>query len=213
MIQVVSRSDIFKQSVFVDNQIAIEQQAIHRTINQQDADEIAYTMPLLDHLLTLQPQSKALDGFCVLAYDAETKEDYESNFPSIMVNFFAELKINELYLLTTCKTDWKDFEFSNKAIKKRFFRIVNQQTNAVGFLLSVSDLLEMLPLFFNTHPDHPHINLIPSQEGVSISMLLCKDGNFHTLFDERIQMQIQAAAAETGLCMGSFEICQLYKNN
>jgi len=40
MMKALSRSDIFKQSVFVDNQIALEQQSTYRTINQDDPDEV-----------------------------------------------------------------------------------------------------------------------------------------------------------------------------
>ena len=52
----LSRTVIFNQSVFVDNQIAFEQQAINRTINRDDPDEVAYMMPFLDHLLAFRPR-------------------------------------------------------------------------------------------------------------------------------------------------------------
>lgn len=213
MIQPVSRSDIFKQSVFVDNQIAFEQQTTYRTINRDDPDEVAYMMTFLDHLQAFQPQSKQLDGFCVLAYAAETKGEYENNFPLAMIDFFAQLKIEQLILLTEIKIDWKDYVFENNQKQKYFLSMVNDQTNGVGLSLQVKDLPEILPLFFHAHPDHTHINLMPAAGDVPINLLLCKDGNFHTLFDESIHEQLKAAACEAGLMMGSYEVCHSFRNN
>lgn len=213
MMQALSRSDIFKQSVFVDNQIAFEQQSTYRTINQDDPDEVEYMMPFLDHLQAFQPQPEPLDGFCVLAYGVETKEDYENNFPLVMVDFFTRLKIEQVYLLTECKNDWKDFVFENEEKQKRFLTQINGQTNGVGFLITVKDLPDILPIFFFAHPDHPHICLISPEGDIPIDLFICKDGNLHTLFDERNYEQLKAAAEGAGLYMGSYEVCQLYKNN
>ena len=213
MLQPLTRSDIFQQSIFVDNQIAFAQQATYRTVNQDDPDEVAYMMPFLDHLQAFQPQQKSLDGFCVLAYAAETKEDYEANFPLVIVNFFTRLKIEELYLLTECKNDWKGFVFENKEKRERFLSMINDQTNEVGFLVTVKDLPDILPLFFFKHPDHPHICLIPPEGDIPVDMFLCKDGNLHMLFDEGNYGQLKAAAEGAGLYMGSYEVCHLYRNN
>jgi hypothetical protein len=213
MIQPLSRSDMFKQSVFVDNQIAHAQQATYRTINQDDPAELAYMMPFLDHLQAFDPQLKPLDGFCVLAYAAETKQEYENNFSLVMADFFARLKIEELYLLSECKIDWNEYEFENNQKKKRFLRILEGKTQAVGLHLNVKDLPDVLPLFFCTHPDHPHIILIPPVGDVPIDIFLCKDGNFHTLFAESDYGQLKQAAEAAGLYMGGYEVCHLYRNN
>lgn len=213
MMQVLSRSDIFKKSVFVDNEIAFEQQATYRSINHDDADEIAYMIPFLDHLQAFNPQRQPLDGFCVLAYEAETKQDYEDNFPGVMVDFLTRLNINQLILITVIKIDWMDFVFENKEKHKLFMGIVNDQTNAVGLQLEVKDLPEVLPLFFYSHPDHPHINLMPLAGNVSINLLLCKDGNFHTLFDASIIEELKDAADSAGLMTGGYEVCHNIKNN
>lgn len=159
------------------------------------------------------PAGKPLDGFCVLAFDSENPADYINNFTGALVEFFTRLKINNLVLITKCKHDWKDYAFENNEKKQAFFSLLDGPTDGVGFRLNVNNLPEILPLFFNTHPDHPHINLIPPEGDVPINMLLCKDGNLHTLFDEKIQGQIAPAAEATGLYMGSFEVCQFYKNN
>ncbi len=213
MMQVFSRVDIFKNAAFVDNQIALAQQASYKTVNHDDVDELAYTMPFLDHLEAFYPVPKQLDGFCVLAYGAKTKEDYENNFPLLMVDFFTALKIEQVYILTEIKTEWRDVVFENKEKYAAFLTMVNDQTNAVGFLVQVKDLPEILPLFFFTHPDHPHINIIPPQGDIAISQFLCKDGNLHTLFNEKNYEQLKSAANMAGLFMGSFEVCQLYNNN
>ncbi len=212
MMRVFSRDDIFKNAAFVDNQIALAQQAIYRTVNHDDVDELAYTMSFLDHLQAFHPVQKKLDEFCVLAYDAKTKEDYENNFPLVMVKFFTALKIEQVYILTEIKTDWMDTVFENKEKYAAFLTMVNHQKNAVGFLVQVKDLPVILPLFFFTHPDHPHINIIPPQGDIAIDQFLCKDGNLHTLFEEKNYEQLKAAANLAGLFMGSFEVCQLYNN-
>lgn len=211
--QVLTRSAIFTQSIFIDNQIALAQQATYRTINQEDADEVAYMTPFLDHLEAFGPQHKPLNGFCVLAYAAASKQDYENNFSLVLVDFFTRLKIEVLYLLTECKIDWNEYEFENKEKQKRFLTLINGQANGVGFLITVKDLPDILPIFFFAHPDHPHINLIPPAGDILVDMFLCKDGNLHTLFDERNYEQLKAAAEGAGLYMGSYEVCQLYKNN
>jgi len=72
--QALSRSAIFKRSVFVDNQIALAQQATYRTINQDDADEMAYMMPFLDHLQAFDPQQKSLNGFVYWLIRQKTKK-------------------------------------------------------------------------------------------------------------------------------------------
>ena len=211
--QALSRSAIFKRSVFADNQIALAQQATYRTINQDDADEVAYMTPFLDHLQAFHPQPESVNEFCVIAYAAETKRDYENNFPLVMVDLFKRLKIGELYLLTECKNDWKEYEFENKEKQKRFLSMLDGKTHAIGLQFKITDLPDVLPLFFYTHPQYPHINLISSESDVPVNMLLCKDGNFHTLFDERSYKQLKAAAEGAGLYMGSYEVCQLYRNN
>ena len=213
MLQVLSRSDIFQQSVFVDNQISLAQQATCRTINQDDADEVAYMMPFLDHLQAFDPQHKSLDGFCVLAYGADTKDDYENQFPRVMVDFLTRLKIEALYLLTECKNDWKDFVFENEEKRKRFLSLVDGQTNEVGYLLKIKDLPVILPLFFFAHPDYPHVCFLSPAGDILVDMFLCKDGNLHTLFDERNNEQLKGAAKAAGLHMGSYEVCHLYRNS
>lgn len=213
MMQVINRTDIFKKSVFVDNQIALEQQSIFRTVNRDDPDEVAYMMPLLDHVHAFQPQQEPLDGFCVLAYAAETRAEYDNKFPQSIVDFFTRLKIEDLYLLTVIRNDWKEYIFENKEKKEHFLNIVNDQTNGVGLRLQAKDLPEILPLFFRAHPDHPHINLMPALGDVPINLLLCKDGNFHTLFDESIHEQLKTAACEAGLMKGSYEVCHTIRNN
>ena len=210
--QVFNRSEIFNQSAFVDNQIAFAQQAIYRTINQDDPDEVTYMKPFLDHLQAFNPIPKQLDEFCVLAYDGKDKVDYEKNFPLVLVEFFTALKIEEVYILTEIKTDWKDAVFENEGKKENFLKQVNQQTNAVGYLMMVKDLPEILPLFFQMHPDYPHNNIIPTLGDIRIAHFLCKDGNLHTLFDKKDEAQLKAAAEMSGLFMGSFEVCQVYNN-
>ncbi len=212
MLQVFSREDIFKNDAFVDNQIALAQQATYRTINQDDPDEVAYMKPFLDHLQAFNPMPKQLDEFCVLAYGAKTKEDYENNFPLVMVEFFTALKIQQVHILTEIKINWINFVFENKEKYAAFLTMVNNQTNAVGFLVQVTDLPVILPLFFFTHPDHPHIKIISSQGDIVIDLFLCKDGNLHTLFAEKNYEQLKAAVNMAGLFMGSFEVCQLYNN-
>jgi hypothetical protein len=213
MMQAINRSEIFKQSVFVDNQIAFEQQATYRSINCDDPDEMAYMMPFLDHLEAFDPQLKPLDGFCVLAYAADTREDYQNNFSLAIVDFFTRLKIEKLYLLSQCKIDWNEYGFENQEKKSRFLKTLDGKENAVGLLLSVKELPDVLPLFFYRHPDHPHINLIPPVSDIPVDMFLCKDGNLHTLFDERNHGQLKTTAAASGLYMGSYEVCQLYRNS
>lgn len=211
--KVFSRIDIFKNDALVDNQIALAQQAIYRTINQDDEEEMAYTIPFLDHLQAFKPAPKKLNEFCVLAYSAKNKEDYENNFPLVLVEFYTALKIDQVYILTEIKTDWKKIVFENEEKYAAFLTMVNHQINAVGFLVQVKDLPTILPLFFFTHPDHPHINIIPPQGAIAIDQFLCKDGNLHTLYDEKNYEQLKSAAHKAGLCLGSFEVCQLYHNN
>ncbi len=149
----------------------------------------------------------------MLAYAAETKEGYENNFPLVMVDLLTRLKIEQVYLLTECKNNWKDFVFENEEKQKRFLTLINGQTNGVGLLITVKDLPDILPIFFFIHPDHPHICLIPPEGDIPIDLFICKDGNLHTLFDERNYGQLKAAAEGAGLYMGSYEVCHLYKNS
>ena len=211
--QVLSRSVIFNQSAFVDNQVAFEQQSIYATINRDDTGEVAYMMSLLDHLEAFCMQPGQLDKFCVLAYHAENKTDYDNNFSGVMVDFLTRLKIEDLYLLTAIRNDWKEYIFENNEKKKHILSMLNDQTNGVGFRVKVKDLPEILPLFFHAHPEYPHINLMPAAGEIFINLLLCKDGNLHTLFDESIHEQLKSAAGEAGLMMGSYEICHTIKNN
>ena len=118
--QVFTRSEIFKLSPIVDNQIAFAQQATYSTINQDDTDEVTYMMSFLDHLQAFNPIPKQLDDFCILAYKAKSKIDYENNFPTAIMDLFTALKIDQVYILTEIKTDWKDLVFENKAKKTIF---------------------------------------------------------------------------------------------
>ena len=80
MIEPFSRSQIFKQSLFADNQVALEQQTIYKMMDQDNPDEIAYMLPLLDHLEPFNPQPLYADQFCVLAFDAPNLTSYHNNF-------------------------------------------------------------------------------------------------------------------------------------
>lgn len=208
----MSRSEIFRQSVFVDNQIAFHQQAIHRTMSHDDSNEVAYMTPLLDHLHAFNSHPKTLNAFCILAYAAANKNDYESNFPLVVVDFFKRLKIEVLYLLTEFKNDWKDYMFENEEKKDLFLSLVAGKTDGFGYLLKVKDLPAILPLFFFTHPDYPHIILLPQSADILVDMFICKDGNLHTLFNEKNNEQLKAAAESAGLYIGSYEVCHLYRN-
>ena len=106
MINAISRQEIFQQSEFVDNQVASEQQAISRTLVADSDEERDCMKPMLDHLIAFKPQSQTLQNFCVLAYDAVDKSDYDNNFAKRMVGLFTKLQIDEVYLLTIIKNDW-----------------------------------------------------------------------------------------------------------
>ena len=43
-------------------------------------------LPLLDHLEVFNANHEPLDGFCVVAYEAKSKEDYVAHFPQIIVD-------------------------------------------------------------------------------------------------------------------------------
>lgn len=213
MIKPIRRSAIFEKYGFVDSQIAFEQQATFRSINKNDPEEMEYMLPLLDHLEPFDPQLKPLDGFCILAYNATSKEDYVANFPRATVDFFSKMKIESIFLLTELVLDWKDYAFENPEKRTSFLNLVSHQTHEMGYLMDVKDLPDILPLFFFAHPDYPHILLVPAEGEVPISLLLCKDGNFHALFDEAIGDSLKLTTEQTGLKMGSFEICHAIRNN
>ncbi len=212
MMQALSRREIFKRFPFIDNQIAFAQQATYRTINQDDPDEVVYMTLFLDHLDAFHPQPKSLNEFCVLAYVAESKEDYENNFPVVVTDFFTRLKIEKIFIVTECQMDWKDFVFENEDKQKDFMNSVYHQTNGFGYEVLVKDLPTVLPMFFFKHPESPNINLIPSSGEIPVDLFMCKDGNLHLLFDKKIDDQLKTVAEETGLVMGSYEVCQVYKN-
>jgi len=48
---------------------------------------------------------------------------------------------------------------------------------------------------------------------LTINLLLRKDGNFYTLFDESIHEQLKTAANEAGLMKGNYEVCYTIRNN
>ena len=213
MIKALSRKEIFHESVFVDNQVAFEQQAILRTLAADSNDERDDMKPILDHLNAFYPQSQTLQNFCVLAYDALDKADYNNNFAKLMVGLFTKLQIRELYLLTVIKNDWDEYIFENDEKKDLFLKIVSRHEDGGGLKIEVKHLPKVLPLFFHSHPDYPHINLMSAEEDLPINLLLCKDGNFHTLLNVRNEEQLRIAANATGLVMGDYEICRVIKNS
>ena len=151
--------------------------------------------------------------FCPHAYDAVDKSNYNNNFAKLMVGLFTKLQIEEVYLLTIIKNDWDEYIFENDEKRDLFLKIVVKHKDGVGLKMEVKYLLKVLPLFFHSHPDYPHINLMSAEEDLPINLLLCKDGNFHTFLNERNEEQLRIAANATGLVMGDYEICRVIKNS
>ncbi len=184
--------------------------ASYRAINPDDPDELAYVLPFLDHLQAFNPEITTCHGFCVFAYPASNPMDYEKNFASVLVSFLTNLNCEELYLLTEIRVDWEEFGFENEHKKSLFLEYTKGRTKETGYLIKVKDLVQILPLFFHRHPDSPTISLMPGSGDVLIELFLCKDGNFHTLYDERDENILMKMAAEAGLLHGSYEICQVH---
>lgn len=209
MMIALSRESIFKSSAFIDNQLSRAQMAIMRTVDLNDADEVNYTMSMLDHLKPFDPKPYEYNGFCVIAYPAIDTSDYENNFSGALMRFFDVLNISEIFMLTEINFDWKNFVFENEVKRSLFLTYANNLTNSVGYQFPTSAIDYILPLFYQHHPDSPSIGLINSIGDILLDMFMCKDGNLHVLYDEQQKPALLQAVETAGLISGSFEICQI----
>jgi len=212
MITAVHRSTIFKSSAFADSFIATMQQRYAVDFNRIPGQDAAQLKKKFDHLEPFQPIDGTINQHAVLGFNAESKKEYIETFPQRVNCFFNHLGIQELYLLQFTNTNLvKDFPFQNFHNRNSFKRLAANNGNRRGYLLPVSALATVFPLFFFSGVyDLPVIFLLTATGSVPIAVQLCDDGNLHINFQERYSEDIRAAATEAGFEIGDLEICSLY---
>ncbi|NEU07610.1 hypothetical protein GZH53_04720 [Flavihumibacter sp. R14] len=210
----VARPEIFHSSVFADNLVAIFQESYASGIDPSVRSEAAMLKKYYDHLKPFRQIDPPIDGHCVLAYDAGSKDDYIATFPLVMQKFLNTLNIRKLYLLNFNKTNLYSFPFENFRKLNQFKLLGGSKKENLGYRFKVSELHRGFPLFFFSGVyDVPVVFLITATGEVPLSLRLCDDGNLHLNFQEIYRHRIEEAAAHAGFLMGDLEICSRYGVN
>lgn len=204
----IARTTIFRSSVFADNLIAHFQQSYASNIDQSVKWEAAMLKKYYDHLKPFQTIAPQIDGHCVVAYNAFSKNDYIEQFPLVLQKFLNDLNIEELYLLNFNTTNLFGFPFENFRKKNQFKLLGGRKTENLGYQFKVSELHRGFPLFFFSGVyDVPVIFMITASGEVPLSLRLCDDGNLHLNFQEIYKTRIHEAAIGAGFKIGDLEIC------
>lgn len=212
MFKPITRTEIFHSSIFADNIIAIFQQSYTSDIDLSVKAEAQMLKKYYDHLKPFQPIEPTINSNCVLAYDAESKQDYVTTFPLVLQKFLTALSIQDVYLTYFNNKNLYQFEFENFRKRNLFKLYGGKNTKNLAYQIKVSDLHKGFPLFFFSGVyDVPVIFLITANGEVPLSLRLCDDGNLHLNFQEMYQKQIHKAAKENGFIKGDLEICVQYR--
>lgn len=212
MLKPITRIELFKSSIFVDNLTAIFQQSYTSDIDLSVKEEAQMLKKYYDHLHPFQVLVPPINSNCVLAYDAESKKDYIANFSLVLQKFLMALNIQNMYLTYFNKKNLYNFEFENFNKRNLFKLYGGKKTENLAYQIKVLHLHKCFPLFFFSGVyDVPVIFLITAVGNVPLSIRLCDDGNLHLNFQEIYQKQIYRAAQESGLQIGDLEICVQYR--
>ena len=210
MLQPLRRKTILQTCPFADVQMAASQQSLLRTLDIRFEEDALFIKEHVDHPRSFTNVRQPTDAGGVLAYVAEDAEQYSLQMPLALQTFFNHLQATTLYLLTESKLDWSEFLFSNEKKKETFLSLVQHQTEDVGYALSPADLPQCLHLFLFAHPDRAPIFLYADTPLTSLSMFLCKDGNWHLQYHSKDRRVIDAAAQKSNLLFGDLELCNQY---
>ncbi len=210
MLHPIRRKIIFETCPFADAQMAASQQSLLRTLDTRFEVDAAFIKEYVDHPQPFTNTRQPTDAGGVLAYVAEDAEQYSHEMPLALQTFFNHLQASTLYLLTESKLDWSDFLFANEKKKETFLALAQHQTADVGYELTPADLPQCLPLFLFAHPDRAPVFLYADTPVTSLSMFLCKDGNWHLQYYAQGKMLIEAAAQKSNVLFGDLELCDRY---
>ncbi|MGV3656431.1 MAG: hypothetical protein ACO1NX_00700 [Chitinophagaceae bacterium] len=210
MLQPIPRQTIFQTCPFADVQMAASQQSLLCTLDTRFEEDAAFIKEYVDHLQPFTNERQPTDAGGVLAYASEDAEQYSREKPLALQTFFNTIQASTLYLLTESRLDWSDFLFENEKKKWTFLSLVQYQTEDVGYALAPADLPQCLPLFLFAHPDRAPIFLYADTPVTSLSMFLCKDGNWHLQYHAQDKKVIETAAKESKLLFGDLELCSQY---
>ena len=210
MLQPIPRKTLFTTCPFTDAQMAASQQSLLRTLDARFDEDAAFIKEYVDHPQPFTTIRQPTDAGGVLAYVAEDAEQYSHEMPLALQAFYNHLQASTLYLLTESKLDWSEFLFANEKKKETFLTLVQHQTADVGYALTTADLPQCLPLFLFAHPDRAPIFLFADAPLTSLSMFVCKDGNWHLQYHAKDKKLINAAAQKSKLLFGDLELCSQY---
>lgn len=210
MLQPIARKTLFQTCPFADVQMAASQQSLLRTLDVRFEEDALFIKEYVDHPQPFTNERQPTNAGGVLAYVAEDAEQYNHEMPLALQTFFNQLQTSTLYLLTESRLDWSEFLFANGKKKETFLNLVQHQTADVGYALTAADLPPCLPLFLFAHPDRAPVFLYADTPLTSLSMFLCKDGNWHLQYHAQDKKKIKKAAKESNLLFGDLELCDRY---
>jgi len=120
------------------------------------------------------------------------------------------MDIGRLFLIDELKCDWLHFPFSYREKREAFKSIINKSAYNEAFILDITDLSMVLPLFhFSGRHSTPIIWFFSADTQVTLAMFLCDDANFHLTFHSIDREKITSAALAAGLILGGLEICRM----
>src|SRR5688572_26212789 len=97
MLYPLSRKAIMEASPFADQFIFEMQRSYAADLDLTDRVDRSLHRKYYDHLRPLQEGHPSIDGNCVLAYIADNRNDFFEQMLPVLVQFFEELKVQQLY--------------------------------------------------------------------------------------------------------------------
>jgi hypothetical protein len=213
MLYPLSRKAIFEASPFADQFIFEMQRSYAAELDLNDRLDRSVYRKYYDHLQPLQMGHPPIDGYCIMAYIADTRNDFFERMLPALQQFFEELKIQQLYITDFLKTSLQTFPFKNFQKRNRLRHLMGWRLDYGGFQLSLKDLKQVLPLFYFSGIYARSAITIIADGVVPLSLRLCKDGNFHADYQSLHQRPIQEAASRAGFEVGDVNLCWDYKVN
>lgn len=210
MITILTRQQVFEQSLIADRVVADRQHFDFEQWNDAEPAAVAAIGPFYDHRTALWQQQNDADSFCVLAYDtALSGWSYEQGFAVAVNQFLQVLGIEAVILLQDLAYSWNEFGFNTAEQKTQFLQLLPAATSNHGLLLHPNALEQVLPLLYHNNPDQGRCSLFSVSHSLPLGLLYWK-GNLHATFDEKDRPLLIAAAEKAKLVIGDLEVAWQY---
>lgn len=203
-----SRNAVFRRWSFADNIIAQIQQSFAAELDTNSRVEAAMLKKYYDHQTPSFHAPMAIDGHCVIAYKAESRQAYFRELP--LPAFFSKLQTEKLYCMDFLATGMADFPFENFIKRNKLKRMPGNVLKAAAFSLNPVDAVNVLELFYFSGRYERSAVILIAEGAVPVAMRLCKDGNFHLNYKAEQEDQIKDAATAVGFMVGDIDLCWAY---